>query len=53
MSADDVRRVVEAERRRMLGAILAEVGRLRLAGQTDAAKALDAVALRLEHPNAA
>ena len=44
---------VNVERRRILGLLLAEVGRLRLSGQTDAAKALDAVALRVEHPEAA
>ena len=44
---------VNVERRRIIGMLLAEVGRLRLAGQMDAAKALDDVALRVEHPNAA
>lgn len=44
---------VNVERRRILGLLLAEVGRLRLSGQLDAAKALDDVALRVEHPEAA
>lgn len=44
---------VEAERHRIIGLLLAEVGRLRLSGQTEAAQALDAVALRVEHPEAA
>lgn len=44
---------VEAERHRIIGLLLAEVGRLRLSGQMDAAQVLDAVALRVEHPDAA
>ncbi len=44
---------VNVERRRILGLLLAEVGRLRLAGDLAAAKALDDVALRVEHPEAA
>lgn len=44
---------VNVERRRIIGLLLAEVGRLRLAGQMDAAKVLDDVALRIEHPEAA
>lgn len=44
---------VNLERRRILGLLLAEVGRLRLAGDLEASKALDAVALRVEHPEAA
>lgn len=44
---------VNVERRRILGLLLAEVGRLRLAGQMDTAKVLDDVALRIEHPDAA
>lgn len=46
-------RAVEMERLRIIGLLLAEVGRLRLAGQMDAAQALDDVALRVEHPDAA
>lgn len=44
---------VEAERHRIVGLLLAEVGRLRLAGATDAAAALDRVTLAIEHPEAA
>jgi len=42
---------VDAERRRVLGLLLAEIGRLRLAGDKRAADALDQIALRVEHPD--
>ena len=59
--AEDVRQVLSSveqsvrrqERYRIVGVLLAEVARLRLSGQTDAAQALDALALRVEHPEAA
>lgn len=41
------------ERARILGVLLAEVGRLRLAGEYDRAQDLDKLALRIEHPEAA
>lgn len=41
------------ERARLVAMLLAEVGRLRLAGKRDAADALDLIALRVEHPEAA
>ena len=60
-AAEEVRQVLtileqgvrRQERHRIVGVLLAEVARLRLSGQTDAAQALDAVALRVEHPEAA
>jgi hypothetical protein len=46
----DVQDARAQERRRIVGRMLAEVGRLRLTGQTDMADALDALALQIEHP---
>ena len=43
----------EAERRRVIAMLLAEVGRLRLQGKREAADALDEITLRVEHPEAA
>ena len=42
-----------SERARLVAMLLAEVGRLRLQGRVDAANALDRIALRVEHPEAA
>lgn len=60
-AAEEVRQVLSSveqavrrqERYRIVGVLLAEVAQLRLSGQADAAKALDDVALRVEHPEAA
>jgi hypothetical protein len=41
---------VKAERKRCVGLVLEAVGRLKLAGYTEAAKIVDNVALVLEHP---
>lgn len=41
---------VQAERRRVLGVLLAAIGRHRLAGRRDIADALDDLAIVIEHP---
>ena len=46
----DVQDARAQERRRIVGRMLAEVGRLRLAGETETALAIDALALQIEHP---
>lgn len=52
--AQDVRRLVregiDAERRRCIGVVLEEVGIRQLAGQDSIARALDALAVKLEYP---
>ena len=40
------------ERTRVLGLLLAEVGRLRVEGQREASEVVDRLALRVEHPEA-
>lgn len=50
MSEQEIR---TQERQRIIGLLLAEVGRLRLAGDYDRAADLDKLALRIEHPEAA
>lgn len=44
--------VARAERRRIIGIILAEYGLYKLSGEDRIARALDALALKIEHPNA-
>lgn len=41
--------IAQTERRRIVGVLLAEVGHARLAGESDFAERLDALALRIEH----
>lgn len=50
ISSEEVRRIVELERLRCVGVVLAEVGRRRLSGDHAIADVLDAVALLMEHP---
>ena len=43
---------VQQERKRIVALLLAEVGRLRVEGQREAADVVDRLALRVEHPEA-
>ena len=44
---------VQAERRRIIGVILQEVGLRKLSGEESIARALDALATKIEHPEGA